>query len=345
LADPRYQIFISSTYLDLVHERDRLLRELAKHNYIASGMEYFPAMDIEQFEFIKTVIDDADFYVVIVAGQYGSLAPDGIGYSEKEFEYAVHKGIPVVALLHSDWKSLSPDKRENSPDRIDLLERFRLRLSTGRLVKHWKDESQLCLELLGSLVAMSKRFPRPGWVRGGSKSPEELEKRIGELEIKSNQLEKLVYGPMSELVRQRLGKKLEIPFASPSNVQRPADALETEWQVLLDYICPRAKQLLPRSQFDDLIRQFVVENTKIADAHVSDSEAKNIRAKLFDNGIVTTMENLRGDAFIVTDHFGHQVARTGIEIYEASVRQNNGFFEDLGDLLNKHLFKSKANKS
>ncbi|MGY2905242.1 DUF4062 domain-containing protein [Bradyrhizobium sp. URHC0002] len=130
MSEKRYQIFLSSTYTDLIKERDRVLRELARHNYIASGMEYFPAMDEEQFEFIKTVIDEADFYVAIVAGRYGSLAPDGIGYSEKEFNYAVERSIPVIGLLHSDCSSLPPEKREKR-----AKARFRCLSAIGRSCK------------------------------------------------------------------------------------------------------------------------------------------------------------------------------------------------------------------
>src|SRR5262245_16703369 len=112
MSEKRYQIFLSSTYTDLIRERERVLQELARHNYIASGMEYFPAMDEEQFEFIKKVMDEADYYVAIAAGRYGSLAPDGIGYCEKEFIYAVDNSIPVIALIRSDLSSLPLDKTE-----------------------------------------------------------------------------------------------------------------------------------------------------------------------------------------------------------------------------------------
>ena len=51
-----------------------------------------PAADDEQFEFIKRVIDDCDYYVVIVAGRYGSMTSEGISFTEKEFDYAISKG-------------------------------------------------------------------------------------------------------------------------------------------------------------------------------------------------------------------------------------------------------------
>ena len=70
-------------------------------------------MDEEQFAFIKTVIDDCDYYILIVANRYGSLASDGLSYTEKEYDYAVSKKIPVLSFLHKDlvrypWISPTP---------------------------------------------------------------------------------------------------------------------------------------------------------------------------------------------------------------------------------------------
>jgi hypothetical protein len=153
LAEKRYQVFLSSTYKDLISERDRMLRELARFNYIAAGMEYFPAIDEEQYEYIKTIIDDSDFYVIVVAGTYGTLAPDGLSYCEKEYNYALERGLPVISLLHRDVDSLPASKQEKDSEVRSRLEAFRKRLADRRLAAFWKDETELCLALVGSLAA------------------------------------------------------------------------------------------------------------------------------------------------------------------------------------------------
>jgi len=62
----RYQIFVSSTYSDLHKERERVIYELTRNGYIAVGMEQFPATDQAQLEYIRLIIDDSDYYVVIM---------------------------------------------------------------------------------------------------------------------------------------------------------------------------------------------------------------------------------------------------------------------------------------
>src|SRR5437763_2890043 len=92
----RYQIFVSSTYEDLREERQQATQAILEAGCFPSGMELFPASDDTQWELIKRVIEESDYYVVIVAGRYGSLGPEGRSYTEMEYDYAVEKGIPVL---------------------------------------------------------------------------------------------------------------------------------------------------------------------------------------------------------------------------------------------------------
>ena len=78
LHEKRYQIFISSTYSDLLEERRAVMDAILDLKCFPSGMEMFPAVDMEQFEYIKQIIDESDYYVLLLAGRYGSTAPDGI---------------------------------------------------------------------------------------------------------------------------------------------------------------------------------------------------------------------------------------------------------------------------
>ncbi|MGV4033752.1 DUF4062 domain-containing protein [Citrobacter freundii] len=81
--DKRYQVFVSSTFTDLEEERKHVIQTLMEMDCIPAGMELFPAIDEGQWEFIKKVIDDCDYYLLIIGGRYGSVAEDGLSYTEK----------------------------------------------------------------------------------------------------------------------------------------------------------------------------------------------------------------------------------------------------------------------
>ena len=108
--EKKYQIFISSTYQDLIEERRKVQDTILSMNHFPVGMEMFSADDDEQWEVIKRTIDTSDYYVLIIGNRYGSVIETGedagISYTEKEFRYAVSIGIPVHTFLISEEASL-----------------------------------------------------------------------------------------------------------------------------------------------------------------------------------------------------------------------------------------------
>jgi len=114
--EKRYQVFVSSTYEDLREERQQVMQVLLELDCIPSGMELFPAADEDQWTLIKSVIDDCDYYIVIVGGRYGSMGPEGKSYTQMEYEYAVYRGKPVIGFLHSDPEKIEAGKTEKGTD-------------------------------------------------------------------------------------------------------------------------------------------------------------------------------------------------------------------------------------
>lgn len=151
----RYQAFISSTYEDLKEERTEVAFAVLENGCFPAGMELFAASDKTQWDVIKGVIDESDFYILIVAGRYGSteceeyIDEDGktrkkeISYTEKEFDYALAKNKPIIAFIHEDYKSLPYKKCEKSQKKMHLLENFQRKAMSGRIIKKWKDKSDL----------------------------------------------------------------------------------------------------------------------------------------------------------------------------------------------------------
>jgi len=112
--EKRFQVFVSSTYEDLQDERRGVLQALLELDCLPSGMELFPAANESQWNFIKRIIADCDYYVVILGGRYGSLSPSGTGYTEMEYRYAEEIGIPTIAFLHRAQTNC-PQKRRSGP--------------------------------------------------------------------------------------------------------------------------------------------------------------------------------------------------------------------------------------
>ena len=201
--DKRYQVFVSSTYADLKEERQKVIQALMEMDCIPAGMELFPATDEEQFAFIKRIIDDCDYYLLIIGGRYGSLTPKGISYTEQEYDYAVSKDLKVVALLHESPDDIAVGKSEKEPELRARLERFREKVSQGRLVRFWRISTELPGIVALSLSKTIKTYPACGWIRADRVASEELLSEINQVRKQNIELSR-------ELVISRSVPKPEI---------------------------------------------------------------------------------------------------------------------------------------
>jgi hypothetical protein len=112
IMDKKYQVFISSTYTDLIKERKEVTKALLEMDCIPSGMEMFQASDDSQWELIKRVISSCDYYIVIIAGRYGTIHPETKkSYTQMEYEYAAKIGIPIIGFLYETPENLPANKQ------------------------------------------------------------------------------------------------------------------------------------------------------------------------------------------------------------------------------------------
>jgi hypothetical protein len=160
----RYQVFVSSTYLDLVAERQAVSNALLQMNCIPAGMELFPAASDNQWNLIKRVIDDCDYYLVIVAGRYGSIHRQDVSYTEMEYNYALKAKKPIITFLHSNVSALPPERCEQDTSAQAKLSMFTEKLRK-RAPKLWSTPGDLGAAVTASMVNLIREHPTEGLVR------------------------------------------------------------------------------------------------------------------------------------------------------------------------------------
>lgn len=163
-------MFISSTYDDLVEARAKVRDAILKMYHFPVGMELFGAANEEQWQIISETIDSSDYYVLIIGQRYGSIIPEGlpdagISYTEKEFRYAVKKGIPILAFLIDDDVAVKPGFMDTK--NYDKLIEFKDLVKKDRLVEWWKTTDDLAQKVTTALYKQITRTERPGWIRNG----------------------------------------------------------------------------------------------------------------------------------------------------------------------------------
>lgn len=165
LADVRYQVFVSSTYEDLRVERQQATQAILEMDHMPAGMELFPASDLSQWELIKSVINESDYYIVIVGGRYGSISTDtGLSFTEMEYDYAVESSVPILGFVRKDILSVSARDYEPDPAKRSKLDIFRNKV-LSRICRQFDEPAELGMLVMKSLMNETRTNPRIGWVR------------------------------------------------------------------------------------------------------------------------------------------------------------------------------------
>lgn len=164
------RVFVSSTYLDLKLEREAVAEAIDSIvvpgiKFESKGMENFFASNNSPLEYAKDVIDQCDYYVLLIGARYGTI-PEGseLSYTEQEYDYAMAKEIPILAFIHSKPSKFQKKflDKENKP----LLDKFITKVKGNKkTLKYWDDNTKIASYVVGSLtheISTKKPSSPPG---------------------------------------------------------------------------------------------------------------------------------------------------------------------------------------
>lgn len=306
--EKRYQVFVSSTYEDLQVERQEVMHALLELDCIPSGMELFPAASEDQWTVIQAIIDECDYYVVIVAGKYGSVeASSGQSYTEKEYRYALAQGKPIIAFLHKEPNSLRADRTEQDPEMRKNLENFRT-LCRTKLCKFWDSPADLGSVVSRSIVQLKKSHPAVGWVRGNlvpdegaaseilrlRKRIETLEAQLTTVSTKAPEGTETLAGGEDQFDIQWT---LRLRDMRTSKVRRFSTQFETCWNDIFAAISPLLINEASEETIKDRLATFVFDHDSdriredksgtVAGFSVSEDSFQTIKVQLRALGLIT----------------------------------------------------------
>ena len=157
----RYSAFVSSVYTSLLDERELVIRSLLNQQWIPVCMEYFTLSASDNFTALQDLIDDSDIVVLLLGREYGSTDEDGVGWTEKEFDYAKQQGKPICALICPEYAELeakAPEARtEAEQKQIDFAKK-------AGFARRMSDNSQID-SFLTQFISGEDRQSFIGWTR------------------------------------------------------------------------------------------------------------------------------------------------------------------------------------
>jgi hypothetical protein len=258
--EKRHQVFISSTFSDLKEERAEIIQALLELDCIPAGMELFPATTEEAWDLIRGVIDDSDYYCLVLAGRYGSTDVSGVGFTEKEYDYAVSQKKPVMAFLHADVESIPTSKTEKTEQGRKKLEAFRQKVEAAHHRKAWTTPAELGGLVSRSLVNMRKSNPSEGWVRGRYAATDAMQIELANLRAQVAELTAAAATIAPQAINpEELASGSELFDMSPNIRRDPKGEFKVEkvpvsWDSILRYVGPSLVNECTESELNEKLR-------------------------------------------------------------------------------------------
>lgn len=195
--EKKLQVFISSTYSDLLEERQAAIEAILDSGNIPAGMELFKSGK-KQMETIQKWIDESDVYMLILGGRYGSIESDsGKSYTQLEYEYALSKNMPVFAVVIDEdglkekvnkWVARGKQVKEiKEIDNCDKYDKFK-EIVKGQIISFYTDIKDIKIEVHRQINEIKKQDNLYGWVKG-----KDVLEEINQLREEKNQFLKIIY--------------------------------------------------------------------------------------------------------------------------------------------------------
>lgn len=320
----RYQIFVSSTFEDLRPERQQVIQAILELGHIPVGMELFPASDDSSWQIIERAIAESDYYVVVVGGRYGTTNDVGLGFTEREYDFAVASGVPALGFVREDIDSLPANLTERESAGRDRLAAF-VRKVKARACRPWKNGDDLGLQVLKSLNNEIRIRPRKGWVRADqAKSVEDfqlveelrgqiatLEADLGERQKALDVLERHIrdnFLPGDDIAPELLatGDDLyEILVFFGQGKDAGSRRVSLSWNDMFRAIAPHMygyiqrrdrhdRKFLFEDDIVDAVREKIIEDVGMRKLTISKGQVDSILFQLKQRGLLQFEENDKG---------------------------------------------------
>lgn len=238
----KLQVFVSSTYTDLIEERQAAVEAILDAGHIPAGMELFKAGK-SQMKTIRKWIDESDVYMLILGGRYGSIEEEsGLSYTELEYKYALSRNMPVFAIvLENSYLHLKASSDSSDiifeKDNVDKYKSFKT-LVMSKIIKKVNniDSIETIVHSTINNIQHDEDYTLVGWVKGNTiNNSQKIINRINFLETENKNLKSQLSSPnnkimgkftttelMSILSSVSLGDRLEKLFNSFEDLDKDA---------------------------------------------------------------------------------------------------------------------------
>lgn len=147
-----FVVFVCSTFSDLSNERGAVLDSIRRLQLQHDSMEFFGARTKQPIETCLEEVRRSNILVVVVGHRYGTIVPElSISFSEAEYEEGYRLEKPCLVYIRDDNVPILPKHIERDPEKMRLLDRWKITLQKRHTIASFRDGQDLALQVAADL--------------------------------------------------------------------------------------------------------------------------------------------------------------------------------------------------
>ena len=119
-----YQFYISSTISDLFEERKEVIQKIISFNHVPATFDLGDIECSSTRSILRTTIENSNYIIVLIGDKYHEHYSGRISKTEFEVDFAIEKGLPLLAYLSYRTDHLVNNERKYSQIELENLNRF-----------------------------------------------------------------------------------------------------------------------------------------------------------------------------------------------------------------------------
>jgi Domain of unknown function (DUF4062) len=289
--DVRYHVFVSSTHADLQETRREVGQTLLKMNCMPTFIENPPASDEAHCTFVRRIIDECDYYLLIIGERNSPTAMEGVSFAEIEYDHAIKRGLKVIALLHTSPEDPPPSRSDPDAADRERLAAFCERVEQEQSVEFWKAPEELPGKVALCLLDAIRLFPAVGWIEANRGAQEEVLSELYMLRKERDRLQaeltalKDISDPIRDLAGIKDSYKIVGTAIAFGGSKRKPTERTVDWQTIWGWVAPRVAAAPHRSAIRNLIAERAL-GVNGREPHLDDQCFDTIEAQMQALGLV-----------------------------------------------------------
>ena len=176
IMDRKFSVFVSSTFEDLIEERQMAINAVMNAGHFHVGMEIFNAGNGTPLETIKEYMENTDVFLLILGGVYGSVEEGSKkSFTQLEYEHAVNVlKKPIIPLVLQDDYLQAKEQRLGismfERERVEEYNSFKALIKSRHTAKNISRLEDVKAEVGNAIRRFENDKDIGGWQRVHSKT-------------------------------------------------------------------------------------------------------------------------------------------------------------------------------